>query len=309
MSTYIYNPGRADISFDDAHAEFASRFPRVVPGAIDNVSPARVARVLELAREAGLAFEPLTIDLDEYRRYWDAAGYETRYPTYYRGNQREKSLEHFIALKLLGLRATQVFIDVASENSPVPEIYWRLAGACTLGQDIMNPEGISGNLIGGDACAMPLPDEFADAASLTCSLEHFESDADVRLFAELGRVLKPGGSVCVVPFYVYEEDATQTDPQVSLLADVPFDEGTTIHLAEGWGNRHGRFYSPAGFKRRIVDPMSQVLSFRFFHLTNADQVDGTCYARFAFVATRRPLTPFEHLRKRISRMRAEPKAA
>jgi ubiquinone/menaquinone biosynthesis C-methylase UbiE len=133
---------------------------------------------------------------------------------------------------------------------------------------------------------MPVPDRFADAAALTCSLEHFEGDADVRLFAELSRVLKPGGSVCVVPFYVYEEDATQTDPLVSLAADVPFDEGTVIHLAKGWGNRHGRFYSPGGFKRRIVERFREILQFRFFHLTNADQVHGSCYARFAFLATR-----------------------
>jgi SAM-dependent methyltransferase len=287
MSAYVYNPGRAAVSFRDAQARFVARFAKVVPSAIDNVSPPRVERILALAREAGMPFEAYAIDLEDYRRYWNAAGYDSRYPDYYRGNQPEKSLEHWLALKLLAIRPTQVFIDVASEASPVPEIYWRLAGACSFGQDIMNPDGISGNRIGGDACAMPLPDAFADAAALTCSLEHFEGDGDVRLFAELARVLKPGGSVCVVPFYAYEEDATQTDPLVSLAAEVPFDEDTAIYLAENWGNRHGRFYSPAGFRRKIVDRFRDVLSFRFFHLTNADQVHGSCYARFAFVAIRR----------------------
>lgn len=291
MSTYVYNPGRASIGFDDARALFASRFAKVVPTAIDNVSPHRVQRVLELAREAGIDIEPLAVDLDEYRRYWDAAGYASRYPGYYRGNQPEKSLEHFLALKLLELNPTQVFIDVASEDSPVPEIYWRLAGACSFSQDIMHPAGIAGNRIGGDACAMPLPDSFAAAAALTCSLEHFEGDGDVRLFAELARVLKPGGRVCVAPFYVYEEDATQTDPQVSLAADVAFDEDTVIYLAKGWGNRHGRFYSPGGFKRKIVDRFRDTLDFRFFHVTNADQVHPSCYLRFVFVAIRKDTPP------------------
>jgi len=309
MPTYVYNPGRVDVSFDEAHARFAERFSKVVPAAIDYASPANVARVIELGREAGLTFEPLAVDLDEYRRYWSAAGYETRYDDYYRGNQREKSLEHWLAMKLLGVGPTRVFIDIASENSPVPEIYWRLAGACTFAQDIMNPEGIEGNRIGGDACSMPLPEGFADAASLTCSLEHFEGDGDVRLFAELARVLKPGGSVCVVPFYAYVEDATQTDPQVSLAAEVPFDDDTAIYLAPGWGNRHGRFYSPAGFRRRIVDPLRDVLDFRFFHLTNADEVDPSCYVRFAFVATRRPPSLAERLRKRIAQLRDERRAA
>ena len=287
MSAYVYNPGRAPVSFREARDAFAARYPRVVSGGIDNVSPPRVERVLALGREAGIEFEPLSIDIDAYRRYFDTAGYVTRYPDYYRGNQPEKSLEHWVVLHLLNLGPTEVFIDIASENSPVPEIYWRLTGACSFSQDISYPEGIAGNQIGGDACAMPLPDRFAHHAALTCSLEHFESDGDVRLFAELARVLRPGGSVCVVPFYVYEEDATQTDPLVSLTADVPFDADTVIYCAEGWGNRHGRFYSPATFKRKIVDRFGDVLAFRFFHLVNAHQVHPSVYARFAFLATRR----------------------
>ena len=287
MSAYVYNPGRAPMTFAAAHAAFVARHPRVVASAIDNVSPHRVARMLALAREAGTRIRAVAIEVADYRRYREAAGYATRFPEYYRGNQTEKSLEHWLALKLLDVRATQVFIDVASENSPVPEIYWRLAGACTFSQDIMHPAGIEGNRIGGDACAMPLPDAFADSAALTCSLEHFEGDADVRLFAELARVLKPGGSVCIVPFYAYEEDATQTDPVVSLSTDVAFDEGTVIYCAKGWGNRHGRFYSPATFRRRIVDRFRDALSFRFLHLTNASEVDSSVYARFVVLATRR----------------------
>ena len=226
MSAYVYNPGRVPVSFREARDEFVARFPRVVSGGIDNVSPARVERVLALAHEAGIAFEPFSIDIDAYRRYVEVAGYASRYPDYYRGNQPEKSLEHWIVLQLLNIGPTEVFIDVASENSPVPEIYWRVKGACSFSQDISYPDGMAGNQIGGDACAMPVPDGFAHKAALTCSLEHFESDGDVRLFAELARVLRPGGSVCVVPFYAYEEDATQTDPLVSLAAEVPFDAGT-----------------------------------------------------------------------------------
>ena len=287
MSAYVYNPGRASLNFRDARDAFVVRYPRVVSGAIDNVSPARVARVLQLGRDAGVEFEPFPIDIADYRRYVDDAGYASRFPDYYRGNQPEKSLEHWVALRLLDIRPTEVFIDVASENSPVPEIFWRLAGACTFSQDISYRRGFDGNRIGGDACEMPLPDAFAHKVALTCSLEHFESDGDVRLFAELVRVLRPGGSVCVVPFYVYEEDATQTDPQVSIAADVPFDDDTVIYCAEGRGNRHGRFYAPATFRRRIVDRFADTLSFRFLHLVNADQVHPSVYARFAFVATRR----------------------
>ena len=72
MSTYVYNPGRVAVSLKEAQARFGERFARVVPNAIDNVSPPRVARILELGRAAGVNFEPLTIDVDAYRAYYKA---------------------------------------------------------------------------------------------------------------------------------------------------------------------------------------------------------------------------------------------
>jgi ubiquinone/menaquinone biosynthesis C-methylase UbiE len=150
----------------------------------------------------------------------------------------------------------------------------------------MYPGGINGGQIGGDACSMPVPDGFASKASLTCSLEHFEADADTRLFCELSRVLKPGGAVCVVPFYLFVEPVTQTDPTVSIASNVSFDIGTTIYCAEGWGNRHGRFYSPGSFVQRVADAVKETFRFDYFYLKNASDVDASIYARFAFLATR-----------------------
>jgi len=284
---YVYNPGRVGLTFREARDHFVRTYPQVETGPIDNVSPHRVQNVLDAARAAGVPVEPFTIDIPRYWQYFEAAGYAARFPEYYRGNQQEKALEHFIALDLLAPGPADVFVDIASEHSPVPEIYWRMTGCCAFSQDITYPAGIEGNHIGGDAAAMPVRDGFVKAAALTCSLEHFEADADQRLFAELTRVLQPGGRVCVVPFYVYEQAATQTDPLVSLNADVPFDEDTVIHCAENWGNRHGRFYSPATFRKRLVDRFSHALDFRVYHLVNAGDVHPSIYARFAFTATRK----------------------
>jgi SAM-dependent methyltransferase len=135
---------------------------------------------------------------------------------------------------------------------------------------------------------MPVPDGFASKACLTCSLQHFEGDADTRLFVELARVLRPGGAVCIVPFYVNTEAVTLTDPVVSVGVNVPFESGAPIHCVEGWGNRHGRFYSPESFARRIAGPLRDRFRFDFLCLTDAAAIDPTVYARFAFVATRLP---------------------
>lgn len=286
ISKYVYRPEVDCITFEDALAALKQSGWKVVDSGIDNTSPAIVLDILNLARKVGMNFWDYEIDLEKYNNYLNDAEYKTRYPDYYLGNQIEKSLEHYLALSLLNLSEKDVFIDLASEHSPIPEIYARLTGATTYSQDIMYPPGINGNCIGGDACSMPVTDGFASKATLTCSIEHFEKDADTRLFHELARILKPGGMVCIVPFYIFKEQATQTDPTVSVPSGVDFDRGTTIYCAKGWANRHGRFYSPSCFLERIMKPVQDKFKFEFYYLKNAVEVDPSVYVRFAFTATR-----------------------
>ena len=284
MAEYMYQP-KKKMRFKAAVQALEKKGDhRVITGAVDNASPRAVRNILDQAEELKITDFP--IDIHAYESYVQNAQYAGRYPAYYSDNFFEKSLEHFLAYTLLDLQKTDVFIDLASEHSPVPEIFARLTNARTYGQDIMYPAGIHGSQIGGDACNLPVPDGFARKAALTCSLEHFEKDADTRLFAELHRVLAPGGKVVVVPFYLFTEAAVQTDPAVSVPADVTFDRGSTVYCAEGWGNRHGRFYSPASFAHRIMAPMAGRFSFDVVHLSNAGAVHPSVYARFAFTATR-----------------------
>jgi hypothetical protein len=283
---YLYQPGVVEKSFSESLEDIKQLGYKVVATAIDNTSPEIVVAILKMATVSGLNFQDFTINIKEYNKYFSKAEYRTKYPNYYSGNLREKSLEHYLCSSFLNLKTKDVFVDLASENSPIPEIYHRLTGATTFSQDIMYLPGINGNQIGGDACSMPVPDGFASKAALTCSIEHFEGDADTRLFIELSRVIKPGGIVFVCPFYIFTEAATQTDPKVSLTSQVKFDEGTTIYCAEGWGNRHARFYSPQSFKERIMNPVKGKFKFDFYYLINAPQVDTSVYLRFAFTATR-----------------------
>ena len=256
-------------------------------GGIDNASPLQVARIRAAAGQAGLELSPLDLVPADYEDFCRRAGYEARHPGYYPWNRPEKTMEHFLCLQLLQLGPDDVLIDVASENSPLPEIAGRLFGCRSYSQDIMYREGVHDRRIGGDACAMPVPAGFATKAALTCSLEHFEGDADRRLFAELARVLAPGGKVCAVPFYLHHEPAVLTDPVCSAEHAVPFDEGAQVHALEGWGNRHGRFYSPASFLERIVRPVAGDFAFEALWVRNATELHPTNYLRFALVATRR----------------------
>jgi len=283
---YIYNPKRSGIPYAEALQIMKERHEGVVEGWIDGPSQGVVDEVVATSRESGISFEPYRLDINRYKEFCLQAEYDTRYPDYYKDNIAEKSAEHFIVSDLLQYYSNDVFVDIACENSPLAEIISRIYGCVSYRQDIMFPRGIRGHEIGSDACDMPLEQRSVSKAALTCSLEHFETDADIRLFRELARVLAPGGAVCVVPLYMYTVPAVQTDPVVSVHSGVMFDPGAVIHCAEGWGNRHGRFYSPLSLRTRILDKFAHEFSFSLYRVIGLNEQDERIYLRFALVATR-----------------------
>jgi SAM-dependent methyltransferase len=236
-------------------------------------------------RAVGVRVEALTLDVDEYRAYFETAGYTTYYPTYYDFNLSEKSLEHFIAAKLLELNRNDVFIDIASEHSPVPNIYTRLFGCVSYRQDLAYAPGMNVDRIGGDAAAMPIPDGFASKMALHCSFEHFEGDSDIRFIHEIGRVLRSGGKVCFTPIYLFHKYVIVTDPAVAVAEHVLFEDDAVIHSRPGWLNRHGRFYDPAHLQSRIQHNLGG-MDITIYHITNASDIDPSCYIQFAAVISK-----------------------
>jgi SAM-dependent methyltransferase len=282
MSRYEYLPAdRMDFATAVGHVQARGY---TVAEAMPQCSPEAIAGMVA---SRGIRTEDLTVDLTDLSSYLASARYEEDFPLYYGQRIKEKSLEHFVALRLLDIKEDDVFIDIASELSPAPTIFQRITGATTYSQDIMYPDGITGNMIGGDACAMPIPDSFATKAMLTCSLEHFENDGDTLLFKELARVVRRNGRVCVLPLYIAGKCFTLTDPTMSVPANVEFDRDGPVICREGWGNRHGRFYDAETLLRRIIEPARALFDFTVFRVTNAPEVDQSAYLRFALLAERR----------------------
>ena len=247
-------------------------------------TPETIERILIGLQARGVEARPYTIDVAAYRAYAAAADYDRRYPSYYRSNIREKSLEHFIAADLLRLQPDDVYIDIASEGSPAPEIYRRLYHCTTYRQDLAYPPGLGVDSIGGDAAKLPVPDGFASKMGLHCSFEHFEGDADVRFIREVRRVLRPGGAVCIVPLYLFDVYAVQTDPAVAVAAGVQFEPDAVLYCDLNWGNRHGRFYDPAHLVERVQRQLVD-LRLTVYRITNAKGVDPSCYVEFAAFIT------------------------
>jgi SAM-dependent methyltransferase len=254
-----------------------------VDGAVANDAASREA-ILNGLRERGFDVRDYEVDVSAYHAYVSRAGYSHRHPQYYPFAVAEKSLEHFIAADLLRLQADDVYIDIASEHSPVPEIYERLFQCRVYRQDLAYPPGLHGDTIGGDAAALPIASGFASKVALHCSFEHFEADTDERFVRELGRVLRPGGAACIVPLYLFDRYAIQTDPAIS-AGGVDFDPEATIYYAPGWNNRHGRFYDPERLDQRIRKNLAG-LEMVVYRIANAAEVDPSCYVEFAAVFRR-----------------------
>jgi hypothetical protein len=247
--------------------------------------PGSEQRIAEGLIALGVPVEELRVDVADYLRYRDQARYSADFPDYYTGNVPEKSLEHYVAAQLLDMQPGDVYIDVASEQSPVPAIYSRLFGVVAYRQDLAYPEGLVGDTIGGSATDMPVPPAFADTMALHCSFEHFEGLADSEFIPEAGRVLKPGGKCCMAPLYLAEDYGIQTDPVVAIRAGIEFESGVTLFAAESWGNRHGRFYDPEAFQNRVYSRRGN-LSMTVYRIVNFHEVDPSCYARFALLITK-----------------------
>jgi SAM-dependent methyltransferase len=250
-----------------------------------NYTPTMVKTILADLAAVGFSVEEITVAPADYHAYFNRAGYAERYPDYYSFNLPEKSLEHFVAARLLELGPADVYIDIASEHSPVPEIYTRLFGCVSYRQDLAYSEGLHGDRIGGDAAAMAVPDGFATKMALHCSFEHFEGDADMRFVREVRRVLRAGGRVCFAPLYLSDQYGVLTDPAVAVAEKVSFDPDALVYCRPGWGNRHGRLYDAAHLESRIRRNLAG-MQLRLYRVVNAAEIDPGCYLQFAAVIAR-----------------------
>jgi SAM-dependent methyltransferase len=239
--------------------------------------------IIEELKENGLKIIDFKINVTHYKQYINNAEYHKVQSFYGISGKRnvfsEKSLEHYLAAKLLNLSKNDVYIDIANAYSPAPEIYNKLYGCKVYKQDLVFRKGIHGNTIGGDAGHMPIADGFATSMALHCSFEHFEQDADIKFIKEASRVLKKGGKLCILPLYLFEKYAIQTDPTMLSKGSPHFESEAILYCAKGYGNRHGRFYDVPHFISRVVNNLND-LNLTIYVVQNEKEVDPSCYVKF-----------------------------
>lgn len=235
-------------------------------------------------RDIGIEVHSYRIDKKAYQDYLQNADYPA---DYYGGgldpqqNFTEKTLEHFVSLDFLKLHARTTFIDIAACTSPFSRILKEKYGiAQSYQQDLIYPQGVQGNKIGGWAHELYLADESVDAVSLHCSLEHFEGNSDSLFFQELERVLKPGGRAVILPFYLAHEFSNHIDPAYNLLKNhhPPLDEEARLRYCN-WYQFFSRHYDPAALKARILDK-APGLELTLYRVSNFKEVYEDSYLRW-----------------------------
>ncbi|WP_342679597.1 hypothetical protein [Methanofollis sp. UBA420] len=283
---YEYQPSPGKLSFEKSIEILKERVQnQIAIGAINNTGPKCTSAVCEGLKDLGIPVDTLYISRLQYLLYIFRAEYKRRYPNYYFDNFYEKSLEHFLSYKLMDLKKGDNFIDIASEHSPIPEIFHRLTGCTSYSQDIMYDSGVHEYRIGCDAADIPVQNGFFKGAIATCSIEHFETDSDIRFMNEIGRLLVQGGKVVIVPLYLYSEEACQTDPIYAVQGRVQFDSNAVVYCTKDWGNRHGRFYSPGSLYARLIKP-NKNMSFKVHILDNPEVIDDSVYCKFILEGTK-----------------------
>ncbi len=211
---------------------------------------------------------------------------DAKYPLLsYIVNRNEKYLEHQVSVDLLQLPSHGFLIDVAAGQSLFAEIM-RRRGHTVIAQDQAFDGGLHHDRLGGDACAMDLPDSCADGMTLHCSFDHFEGDADSRFLQEAARVLKRGRKAAILPLYLHEEYINLTDPLYS-KTPVGFDAAAATVASFGFANRFGRHYSMDALWRRCIQTaLACGLDPKVYRIQNGTKIDPAIYLNFAFVLTK-----------------------
>ncbi|MBT3421693.1 MAG: class I SAM-dependent methyltransferase [Bacteroidetes bacterium] len=248
-------------------------------------------KILVDFQKIGVAIQNIVVSPLAYKDYIS----KTNYPNSYYGggndnsqNFIEKTLEHYVSFQFLNLKSDNVFIDIAACTSPFYQIVkkkYNLKNAYQ--QDLVFIKGLHGDKIGGYASEIPFEGQSVDAVTLHCSLEHFEGNSNVDFFKEMERILKPGGKIIVLPFYLAYEYTIHLDPAFNLLKfhKSKVDRKANIRYCD-WRQYFSRHYDVKTLQTRVLEKVPD-LELTIYQLSNYKDIHPSCYLRFIGVFTKK----------------------
>jgi len=206
----------------------------------------------------GISCRDYFVDTERYARFKERFSFDT---TYHGGEHggvfEEKLLEHFVAWDLLNLECNPEhwpYIDIAGASSPWAKIL-RENQFDSYSIDLFVPPQFSelDYYMQGDATSIPFPNSSFGSASLQCAYEMFAGDSDIRLIAELARILRPGGRVVISPLYTHTHACYYQSPDWYERCDG--DQSATRYIRrDTWGIPSSRKYSAETLVKRVIEP-------------------------------------------------------
>jgi cold shock CspA family protein len=250
----------------------------------ENKPPVDNTLILEQLMNYGINTRYFTIDFEEYFKWFEMVDYPRNYPKYVAEFPEglllaQKSLQHYLSIKLMGIQSEGIYMDIASSNSVFPDIVLKYYGLQQVyKQDIKYKKGIHGNRVGGNAASLPLPNESIDHMALHCSWEHFEGNSDIEFLHEVGRLLKKGGRVCIIPLYLANEFLIQTSTCMwgkDSNQDIPvFDKDAILYVREEIRQRCMRSYDVKSLSYKILNAAPANLKLSVYYFENWGELHG-----------------------------------
>jgi hypothetical protein len=234
---------------------------------------------------------PLVPEFSEFIKLPEYAGSYRQYGGKDECSFLEKALEHFLSFKIAQPERGQVFMDVGSCVSVVPEILRRYYGCDCYMQDLELASGVHEWRIGSNAARIPLPDSSVNGMTLHCTFEHFEGAADSEFVRECARLLRPAGKTVILPLYVNLNWTNVTgETNQAERGTIEFDSAADYWcVIPEWKNRFGRHYSVAALLDRVLGVAIECgLTVNLRRIVNFEQIHPSLWLRWALVLEKPP---------------------
>ena len=180
-----------------------------------NPSDGELEQIEEGLHSHGNTLKTLTISREDFQEFKDRLPFPSYYFSHDAVLRNEKLLEHFIAYEMCNL---QDAVSASASANAKDFLYLDVAGSGSPWVQVLNDNGINAVSIDlqpsasfrhlefyrkMDATKTDFEPASVDGISLQCAYEMFIGDNDRLLVDECVRILKPGGSVVIVPLYMH----------------------------------------------------------------------------------------------------------
>lgn len=196
----------------------------------------------------------------------------------------EKVLEHFLAWEMVikNLRKDEKYIDIAASNSPWVKLLNEKA-IKAVGIDLNESYKFkeNPNYLVMDATKTDFEDGSVAGASLQCAFEMFTGEDDINLIKELGRILKVGGKVLVVPLYMHTHHCGYTTKDFRFSRKY-HDIGAELYIRNDCtGIPFSRKYDVETLKKRVLETADMHgLDYKIYVLRNGKKIHEGVYCHF-----------------------------